>query len=145
MCPHQHRSAKPSRTAARRDHQAGWLYGHHPVLAALANPDRRVEQLLATKDVADRYAKEFTGRNPQVLSREELAQRPAGGAVHQSRRCWSRRSRSRCWRSCTLEQLKEAGCWLHGLNERGDPAIDTLDLKAAPASCSAPRAKVCAG
>ena len=29
----------------------------------------------------------------------------------------------------TLEQLKEAGFWLYGLDERGDAAIGTLDLK----------------
>src|SRR4029078_172506 len=28
-----------------------------------------------------------------------------------------------------LEQLKEAGFWLYGLDERGDAAIGTLDLK----------------
>jgi len=31
--------------------------------------------------------------------------------------------------SRALEQLKEAGFWLYGLDERGDAAIDTLDLK----------------
>ena len=29
----------------------------------------------------------------------------------------------------TMEQLKEAGFWLYGLDERGDTAIDKLDLK----------------
>jgi 23S rRNA (guanosine2251-2'-O)-methyltransferase len=29
----------------------------------------------------------------------------------------------------TLEQLKDAGFWLYGLDERGDAAIGTLDLK----------------
>ena len=79
MRPRQHRPAK----SPRGGHQAVWLYGRHPVLAALANPERRVERLLATKDVAERHAKEFAGRNPQVLSREELAQRLPAGAVHQ--------------------------------------------------------------
>ena len=31
--------------------------------------------------------------------------------------------------SSHLEQLKEAGFWLYGLDERGDTAISTLDLK----------------
>src|SRR4029079_388273 len=35
------------------------------------------------KDVAERHTKEFAGRNPQILSREELAQRLPAGAVHQ--------------------------------------------------------------
>jgi 23S rRNA (guanosine2251-2'-O)-methyltransferase len=29
----------------------------------------------------------------------------------------------------TLEQLKEAGFWLYGLDERGDARLDSLDLK----------------
>jgi 23S rRNA (guanosine2251-2'-O)-methyltransferase len=82
-----HRPAKPSRTVPRQvnrgGHQAVWLYGRHAVMAALANPERRIERLLATKDVAERHAQEFTGRNPQILSRDELAQRLPAGAVHQ--------------------------------------------------------------
>ena len=60
-----------------------WLYGRHPVLAALANPERRIERLLATKDVAERHAAEFAGKSVQVVAREEMAQRLPAGAVHQ--------------------------------------------------------------
>ena len=63
-------------------HQSVWLYGRHPVLAALANPERRVERILATRDVAERHAREFAGR-AQVVTREEMAQRLPAGAVHQ--------------------------------------------------------------
>jgi 23S rRNA (guanosine2251-2'-O)-methyltransferase len=77
-----HRPARP----ARGGHQSVWLYGRHPVLAALANPDRRIERILATKDVAERHAKEF-GKDftskVQILSRDDLAQRLPAGAVHQ--------------------------------------------------------------
>lgn len=73
------RPAKPSRGG----HQAVWLYGRHPVLAALANPERRIERLLATKDVAERHAREFAGKSPQILARDDLAQRLPAGAVHQ--------------------------------------------------------------
>src|SRR5438309_11702801 len=76
---HPHRSPRPSRGG----HQMVWLYGRHPVLAALANPERRIERLLATRDVAERHATELSGRSPQILSREELAQRLPAGAVHQ--------------------------------------------------------------
>ena len=73
------RPAKPSRGG----HQSVWLYGRHPVLAALANPERRIERLLATRDVAERHAAEFAGKSPQILARDELAQRLPAGAVHQ--------------------------------------------------------------
>ena len=52
MRPRPPRPNKP----ARGGHQSVWLYGHHAVLAALANPDRRIERLLATKEVAERHA-----------------------------------------------------------------------------------------
>jgi 23S rRNA (guanosine2251-2'-O)-methyltransferase len=203
--PSPNRPAKPSRNAPRAaprgGHQAVWLYGRHPVLAALANPERRIERLLATKDVAERHAQEFTGRNPQILSRDELAQRLPAGAVHQGLAVLAAPLEepvledvlARCGDNAlvlaldqvtdphnvgailrtaaafgaagvivterhapadtgvlakaasgaleiapllravnlarTLEQLKEAGFWLYGLDERGDAAIGTLDLK----------------
>ena len=74
-------SPRPPRQA-RGGHQSIWLYGRHPVLAALANPDRKIERLLATKDVAERHAREFAGK-AHVMSREDLAQRLPAGAVHQ--------------------------------------------------------------
>jgi len=73
------RPSKPSRGG----HQSVWLYGRHPVLAALANPERRIERLLATRDVAERHAAEFAGKSLQILGRDELAQRLPAGAVHQ--------------------------------------------------------------
>ena len=60
-----------------------WLYGRHPVLAALANPERRIERLLATKEVAERHAAEFAGKSIEIVAREEMAQRLPAGAVHQ--------------------------------------------------------------
>jgi len=196
-----HRSGKPSRNAPRGGHQAVWLYGRHPVLAALTNPERRIERLLATREVAERQAREFAGRNPQILSREELAQRLPAGAVHQGLaalvapleepvledvlarsgedalvlaldQVTDPHNVGAILRSAAafgaagvivterhapadtgvlakaasgaleivplvravnlaraLEQLKEAGFWLYGLDERGDAAIGTLDLK----------------
>jgi 23S rRNA (guanosine2251-2'-O)-methyltransferase len=178
-----------------------WLYGRHPVLAALANPERRIERLLATKDVAERHAAEFSGQSPQILSREDLAQRLPAGAVHQGLAVLAAPLEepgledvlARCGddalvlaldqvtdphnvgailRSAaafgaagvivternapadtgvlakaasgalelvpllravnlarTLDQLKEAGFWTYGLDERGDAPIGSLDLK----------------
>ena len=177
-----------------------WLYGRHPVLAALANPERRIERLLATKDVAERHAAEFAGKSVQVVAREEMSKRLPAGAVHQGlaalvtpledavledvlARCGDHalilaldqvtdpHNVGAILRSAaafgaaglvvterhapadtgvlakaasgglelvplvravnlarTLEQLKEAGFWLYGLDERGDAAIGALDL-----------------
>ena len=82
MPSRQHRPNRPSRDRRQGGHQSVWLYGRHAVLAALANPDRRIERILATRDMADRYARDFAGR-AQILSREEMAQRLPAGAVHQ--------------------------------------------------------------
>lgn len=194
-----HRSARP----ARGGHQAVWLYGRHPVLAALANPDRRIERILATKDVAERHAKELGkefASKVQVLPRDDLAQRLPAGAVHQGiailvapleepqledllARCGEQsmvlvldqvtdpHNVGAILRSAaafgvagvivternapadtgvlaksasgaleivplvravnlarTLDQLKEAGFWIYGLDERGDAPIAGLDL-----------------
>ncbi len=192
-----HRSSKPSRGG----HQMVWLYGRHPVLAALANPERRIERLIATKDVAERHAEALAGKSIQILAREDMAQRLPAGAVHQGlaalvapledamledvlARCKDNalilaldqvtdpHNVGAILRSAaafgaaglvvterhapadtgvlakaasggleivplvravnlarTLEQLKDAGFWLYGLDERGDAAIGTLDLK----------------
>ena len=81
MRPRPHRPPRPSRGG----HQSVWLYGRHAVLAALANPDRKLERLLATRDVAERHAADFAGASAkaEILSREDLAQRLPAGAVHQ--------------------------------------------------------------
>ncbi len=169
------------------------------MLAALANPERRIERILATKDVAERHAREFAGR-AQVLSRDELAQRLPAGAVHQGiavlvapleepqledvlARCGEAglvlaldqvtdpHNVGAILRSAAafgvagvivternapadtgvlaksasgalelvplvravnlaraLDQLKEAGFWLYGLDEKGEAPIGTLDL-----------------
>ena len=178
-----------------------WLYGRHAVLAALANPDRRVERILATKEFAERHAAELpAGRKVERFSREELGQRLPAGAVHQGiaalvapleepqledllARCGDNalvlaldqvtdpHNVGAILRSAaafgvaglivtdrhapadtgvlakaasgaleivplvravnlarTLDQLKDAGFWLYGLDERGDAAIGDLDL-----------------
>ena len=193
---HPHRSPRPSRGG----HQMVWLYGRHPVLAALANPERRIERLLATKEVAERHAAEFAGKSIEIVAREEMAQRLPAGAVHQGlaalvtpledavledvlARCsddalilaldqvTDPHNVGAILRSAAafgaaglvvterhapadtgvlakaasgglelvplvravnlaraLEQLKEAGFWLYGLDERGGDALGALDL-----------------
>jgi 23S rRNA (guanosine2251-2'-O)-methyltransferase len=179
-----------------------WLYGRHAVLAALANPERRVERVLATREAAERLEAElgrFSTRT-EILAREELGQRLPTGAVHQGlaalvapledaeledllARCGEHalvlaldqvtdpHNVGAILRSAaafgvagvivtdrhapadtgvlakaasgalelvplvravnlarTLDQLKEAGFWLYGLDERGDAGIMSLDL-----------------
>lgn len=64
-----------------------WLYGRHAVAAALANPDRRVRRILATKNAADwlqrmtipeALAAKIEDVKPDVIDRALHA-----GAVHQ--------------------------------------------------------------
>jgi 23S rRNA (guanosine2251-2'-O)-methyltransferase len=174
------------------------------VLAALANPDRKLERLLATRDMADRHGHDFAAAGlsikAEILSREDLAQRLPAGAVHQGiaalvapleepqledvlARCGNDalvlaldqvtdpHNVGAILRSAaafgvagvvvterhapadtgvlakaasgaleivplvravnlarTLDQLKEAGFWLYGLDEHGDARIGDLDL-----------------
>ncbi|MBS0223667.1 MAG: 23S rRNA (guanosine(2251)-2'-O)-methyltransferase RlmB [Proteobacteria bacterium] len=197
MRSRRYRTAKPHRGS----HQPVWLYGRHPVLAALANPDRRIERILVTREAADRQAAELAGKPVQIVSREELTQRLPPGAVHQGMAALAAPLEepsledvlARCGddvlvlaldqvtdphnvgailRSAaafglagvivterhapadtgvlakaasgglefvplvravnlarTLEQLKTAGFWLYGLDERGDAPIGALDLR----------------
>jgi len=195
MRPRQHRPGRPSRGG----HQFVWLYGRHPVLAALANPDRRVERVLATKEMAERHADRL-GNKVQVVSRDELAAKIPADAVHQGlavlvspleepgledllARCGERamvlaldqvtdphnvgailrtaaafgaagvltternspadtgvlaKAASGALElvplvrtvnlSRALEQLKETGFWLYGLDEAGDAPLSSIDL-----------------
>ncbi|MFI5003180.1 MAG: 23S rRNA (guanosine(2251)-2'-O)-methyltransferase RlmB [Reyranellales bacterium] len=195
-----HDSSRP----ARGGHHAVWLYGHHAVLAALANPERKFERLLATREVAERHAAQFAAAGlaakAVVVSRDELGQRLPAGAVHQGlaalvaplEEAALEDILARCGDSAlvlaldqvtdphnvgailrtaaafgvagvvvterhapadtgvlakaasgaleivplvravnlarTLDQLKDAGFWLHGLDERGDTSIAKVDL-----------------
>jgi 23S rRNA (guanosine2251-2'-O)-methyltransferase len=192
---HSHRPGRPPRGG----HQSVWLFGRHAVLAALANPERRIERVLATREFAERHSAELGGK-VELFSREDLAHRLPEGAVHQGiaalvapleepqledvlARCGENalvlaldqvtdpHNVGAILRSAAafgvaglvvterhapadtgvlakaasgaleivplvravnlaraLEQLKEAGFWLFGLDERGDTALGDLDL-----------------
>jgi 23S rRNA (guanosine2251-2'-O)-methyltransferase len=52
------------------------------VLAALKNPERRVDRLLLTREIADREPGRIFAK-AELLSREDIAHRLPAGAVHQ--------------------------------------------------------------
>jgi 23S rRNA (guanosine2251-2'-O)-methyltransferase len=91
----QHRSpyptaaARPPRREAPRAPGGGqvWIFGRHPVLAALSNPERRVFRLMMTQDAADRATADLAGLphppQPEIVPRERIVERLPAGAVHQ--------------------------------------------------------------
>jgi len=62
-----------------------WIYGRHPVLAALGNPDRRIERLLVTREAEAALpgASRAEAPRPEVQSGAEIASLLPDGAVHQ--------------------------------------------------------------
>lgn len=62
-----------------------WLYGFHPVLAALKNPERRFFRLLATKETAAEIPLSLLppGIVPEPASRADIDALLPKGAVHQ--------------------------------------------------------------
>lgn len=78
----KNRATKPNSAPARL-----WLYGRHAVAAALANPDRRVRRVLATKNGADWLTQ--AGVKEAVLAKIEDTRPDAidralpAGSVHQ--------------------------------------------------------------
>jgi 23S rRNA (guanosine2251-2'-O)-methyltransferase len=61
-----------------------WLYGRHAVLAALANPRRTVERVIATTDFQQRYAAAFPNRGLiETVERSMLDELLGPSAVHQ--------------------------------------------------------------
>lgn len=69
---------------AKRPQNSGeWIYGWHAVRAALDNPNRRIDRLLATSDSATRLKQHFPAAEPEILDRETLASHLPEQAVHQ--------------------------------------------------------------
>lgn len=69
---------------------AFWLYGHHAVLAALANPERKLRRLIATAEIArtlagrlDDLRLQRTIRTVEHLERADIERLLPAGAVHQ--------------------------------------------------------------
>lgn len=94
----------PGKNAARaRDRNSGrrseapgggryWLYGQHAVQAALANPERRIQRLVATAEAAaDLTTPLATARaqlpDLEILDRQSLSDLLPEDAVHQGQAC----------------------------------------------------------
>lgn len=58
-----------------------WLFGHHAVRAALANPERTCRQLLLTPEAAKDWVS--TSLTPTIVDRTEIDRHVPAGAVHQ--------------------------------------------------------------
>ncbi len=83
---HKKHASKPAHGAAPGNLGGSfWIYGHHPVTAALGNPKRRIRRLLATSQVAAELSASILPATPSLERIEGLdlgALLPAG-AVHQ--------------------------------------------------------------
>lgn len=78
--------AQPSRRGAvynAGDPGSQWLYGYHTVAAALANPKRRPERLIATRAAAERLVELHPGAAPEIVERAVIEEILPEGAVHQ--------------------------------------------------------------
>lgn len=76
---------RPVNPLPRREFEAeaggpSWVWGMHASLAALANPRRRVERVIATRNAASRLPE---GADPQILEPDAIDGMLPPGAVHQ--------------------------------------------------------------
>ncbi len=79
------RRKHPPRSPAERRPDALWVYGIHPVLAALANPRRNVRRIVATPNALKRLADAGAtfAIAPQEATPREIDRLLGGEAVHQ--------------------------------------------------------------
>ncbi len=76
----------PRRTRPAAEAGGYWIFGRHAVLAALANPERRIQLFLASAPPDQGLAavlQEHKRPGPEVVAREEIARALPAGAVHQ--------------------------------------------------------------
>jgi len=60
-----------------------WIYGRHAALAVIANENRAVNRVLATKTVAEEYAKELPQASTELVDRDTISALLNPGEVHQ--------------------------------------------------------------
>ena len=75
--------ASPPPPVTRGEIGGPWLWGRHAVLAALANPDRKLLRLVATEDSAEELRALGSTAELHVLGKDELQRLLPAGAVHQ--------------------------------------------------------------
>ena len=75
------RANRPPRPKSTSGVGTTWLYGIHPVAAALSNPARVRRRLVATQDGAERLS--ALGDQPEIIDRRALEELLPSGAVHQ--------------------------------------------------------------
>ncbi len=90
----KHRNPSKSRAGRRRSGRSAgafWIFGVHPVLAALANPRRRIERLALSPEAAQTWGQRLRkerdprhdGLNAESLNRRDIDALLPEGAVHQ--------------------------------------------------------------
>ncbi|MEM8800413.1 MAG: RNA methyltransferase [Pseudomonadota bacterium] len=79
----EHRKPRVSKHRDR-PHRADrvWLYGFHPVIAALGNPDRTFHDLIVTDSAVNRLPPKLV-HNPRIVSLQELDSTVGRDSVHQ--------------------------------------------------------------
>jgi 23S rRNA (guanosine2251-2'-O)-methyltransferase len=95
--PRSAAGGKPARSQSGGNRSGGggaagglWLWGIHPVLAALANPDRRIRRLMATAETMrahgpeiEKLVRDRSLPQPEVVERNAIDTSVPQGAVHQ--------------------------------------------------------------
>jgi 23S rRNA (guanosine2251-2'-O)-methyltransferase len=90
------RNNAPAKRPRRRNHQGRddgsrasppgesvWIYGLHPVSAALGNPARKIGRLIATAGAAEKLRQAGPHWQPEIVERQEIDAALPPGAVHQ--------------------------------------------------------------
>lgn len=75
----------PAHRGAQRRVSEVWIYGRHPVTAALANPARRFHRLMLTREAVAGLGETIPvgAPRPQIVAPQEIAAALPEGAVHQ--------------------------------------------------------------
>ncbi|WP_424811869.1 23S rRNA (guanosine(2251)-2'-O)-methyltransferase RlmB [Roseococcus sp. YIM B11640] len=83
---HQRHRHRPAPDATGPSEGGLWLYGHHAVSAALANPARRLRRLLVTRTAEQELAERFSPPwriTPELVERQRLDSLLPADAIHQ--------------------------------------------------------------